>query len=58
MWDKQVNQCAEQIIKEEPDNFNVVTLAEGTVVTTDFNITRVRIWYDEFNIVSRIPIVG
>ena len=51
-------QNAEQTINDDPDNFNVVTLAEGSLVTTDFDITRVRIWYNESNIVSRVPIVG
>ena len=45
-------------ITNDPDNFNVVTLAEGTAPTTDFDITRVRIWYNNSDIVSRIPIVG
>jgi len=45
-------------ITNDPDNFNVVTRAEGSVVTTDFDITRVRIWYNNLDIVSRIPIVG
>ena len=39
--------------------FTVTKVEEGSVVTADFLLTRVRVWYNtDTNLVSRVPIVG
>ena len=50
-------QNAEQTINDEP-TFTVTKVEEGSVVTEDFLLNRVRVWYRAEGTVSRVPVVG
>ncbi|KAF9680870.1 hypothetical protein SADUNF_Sadunf06G0166600 [Salix dunnii] len=45
-------------IEKENPYVDTQVVLEGTVVTTDFSCTRVRVWIDRNRIVTRVPIIG
>jgi hypothetical protein len=46
-----------KILADRPD-VKVVVVREGSAVTTDFNIKRVRVFVDSTGIVAKVPKVG
>ena len=50
--------AAKTIKRENPCITTVDILLEGTPVTRDYIITRVRVWVDEKGIVTKVPIIG
>ncbi|CAF1557560.1 unnamed protein product [Rotaria sordida] len=49
---------AVEAIKSENPSLNVIPLAEGTVLTADLRLDRVRVFFDANNQVSSVPIIG
>ncbi|PKI61646.1 hypothetical protein CRG98_017958 [Punica granatum] len=45
-------------IKSENPNLNAFTIKEGTPVTRDYRVDRVRVWVDDSDLVTRVPTVG
>ncbi|PNX97894.1 inhibitor of trypsin and hageman factor [Trifolium pratense] len=49
--------AAATIEKENP-SVNAIVLLEGTAVTDDFRLDRVRVWVDTYGIVIEVPKIG
>ncbi|CAJ2628090.1 inhibitor of trypsin and hageman factor [Trifolium pratense] len=45
-------------IRRENPLVNTIIVPEGTFVTADFRLDRVRVWVDTYGIVIRVPIIG
>ena len=45
-------------IEKENPYVDTQVVLEGTLVTTEFSCTRVRVWIDRNRIVTRVPTIG
>ena len=60
-WEELLNtnvDDAVDAIKADEPTFTVIKVEEGSVVTEDFLLNRVRVWYNAAGLVSRVPVVG
>ena len=60
-WEELLNtnvDDAVDAIKADEPTFTVTKVEEGSVVTEDFLLNRVRVWYRAEGTVSRVPVVG
>lgn len=51
-------QEAEKQIEKENKNVDAIIVHEGDSVTTDYRCDRVWVWINDYNIVTRVPIIG
>lgn len=54
---KKGEDAAATIEKQNP-HVNAVIVLEGSIVTQDFLCTRVRVWVNTYEIVTRVPTIG
>jgi len=49
---------AEATIERENPLVNAIIVPEGSAVTQDFRLDRVRVWVDKYGIVFQVPTIG
>ncbi|KAM6565196.1 hypothetical protein CsatB_025194 [Cannabis sativa] len=57
-WPELVGKNGEEavkIIEEENENVKAVVILKGSIVTQDINCQRVRVWVNDYGIVTSVP---